>query len=120
MDGMKTIIIFLGFMWLVTLNSYAQIQGDVVDTREKGIPNAMIIATDSLTRKADTVKSDHRGFYEFKSLKLGKYKIEIKATGFKTTVIENIIVKEGDIGAYEIDLYRGQRLDITLSPAKLP
>jgi len=117
---MKIFIIFLGLMWLVTLNSYAQIQGDVVDTREKGIPNAMIIATDSLTRSADTVKSDHRGFYEFKNLKPGKYKIEVKAAGFKTALFENIIVKEGDIGAYEIDLYRGQRLDITLSPAKLP
>jgi hypothetical protein len=117
---MKIFILFLGLMWLVTLNSYAQIQGDVVDTREKGIHNAMIIAIDSLTRTADTVKSDNRGFYEFKGLKPGKYKIEVKAAGFKPAFVENIVVKEGDIGAYEIDLYRGQRLDITLSPAKLP
>lgn len=117
---MKAIIIFLVAILSISLNSFAQIQGDIVDPNEKGVPNAIIIAIDSVRNTADTVKSDHRGFYEFKNLKPGKYKIEVKASGFKLTINENIVVKEGDVGVFEIDLYRGQRLDIILTPAKVP
>ena len=119
---MRTIIIFLGAILGISFNSFAQIQGDIIDPKEKGVPNAIIIAIDSVKNTADTVKADHRGFYDFKNLKPGKYKIQIKASGFKLTVIENIVVKEGDVGAIigEPDLYSGQRLDITLTPLKKP
>ena len=117
---MKTIFLTVATLVGLTMKVFAQIQGDVIDINEKGITNAMIIATDSLTKVADTVKSDNRGFYDFHNLKPGRYKIEVRAKGFKPVVIENIIVKEGDVGYFERDLYRGQRLDITLSPSKLP
>ena len=119
---MKTIIIFLGAILSLSFNSFAQIQGDIVDPKEKGIPNAVIVAIDSIRNTADTVKSDHRGFYDFKNLKPGKYKIQVKANGFKLITIENIVVREGDVGTVsgEPDLYSGQRLDITLTPLKKP
>ena len=117
---MKPFIILFVIMLSFTPNAFAQIQGDVVDTKDKGIANSMIVAIDSIAKVTDTVRSDKRGFYEFKNLKPGKYKIEVKANGFKAVVIENIIVKEGDVGIFEIDLYRGQRLDIILTPAKVP
>jgi len=116
-----TRIILFGIMLLLAVNASAQIQGDVVDSTDKGVPNAIIIATDTVKKIADPVKSDYRGFYSFIGLKPGNYKIEVKADGFQPAVIENIIVKEGDTG--ELiggDLYRGQRLDITLTPAKIP
>jgi hypothetical protein len=118
---MKAIIIFWGIVSMLSIKACAQIQGDVTDTNEKGISNAMIIAIDSVRKTADTVKTDARGFYEFKKLNPGKYKIETKAKDFKTVFFENIVVREGDIGTVkgEEDLYRGQRLDIILSPAKL-
>jgi len=106
----------LGFM----IRSFSQIQGDITDPKEKGIPNATVIATDSVRKSVDTVKSDDRGFYSFDNLKPGNYKIEIKAAGFQMAVIKNIEVKEGDIGMVEDDLYHGQRLDITLTPIKSP
>ena len=117
---MKTIIILGSLLLGSTTGVFGQIQGDIADINEKGISNAIIIATDSLTKVADTVRSDNRGFYDFKKLKPGKYKIEVKAQGYKPAIIENVIVKEGDVGYFERDLYRGQRIDITLSPAKLP
>lgn len=107
-------------MMTISIGSYGQIHGDITDQNDKGILNAVIIATDSVTLMADTVKTDRRGFYEFKRLKPGKYRMEVKATGFKTAVVEDIKVKEGDTGIMELDVYRGQRIDVTLSPAKLP
>ena len=117
---MKTHKFLLGVMMTISLGSYGQIHGSITDQDDKGITNVLIIATDSVTHKADTVKPDNRGFYEFKTLKPGKYMMEVKATGFKTAVIEDIKVKDGDTGIMELDFYRGQRIDVTLSPAKLP
>ena len=118
---MRTFIIF-GAILATSFKSFAQIQGDIVDPKEKGVPKAIIIAIDSVRNTADTVKSDHRGFYEVKNLKPGKYKFQVRADGFKVTTIENIVVREGDVGAVigEPDLYMGQRLDITLIPLKKP
>ncbi len=62
---------------------------------------------------------DSGGFYDFKGLKPGKYKIVAKAAGFRAAVYENVEVKEGDRGIVEgeEDFYRGQRLDFILKPA---
>ncbi|HMK25715.1 MAG TPA: carboxypeptidase-like regulatory domain-containing protein [Chitinophagaceae bacterium] len=117
---MKKIIFFSGAILGFCVRSFSQIQGDVTDPKDKGIPNAIIIATDSVKKSVDTVKSDSRGFYSFDHLKPGNYKIEIKAAGFQPVIIKNIVVKEGEIGLVEDDLYNGQRLNITLNPAKVP
>jgi hypothetical protein len=117
---MKRMLFLFGTILGFAIRSFSQVQGDITDAKDKGIPNTIIIAMDSASRTADTVKSDTRGFYSFNNLKPGTYKIEIKAVGFKTAIIENIIVKEGDIGLVEDDLYAGQRLNITLTPAKIP
>ena len=69
---MKGTIGFLGTILLFTFNASAQIQGDVVDQKNKGIVNAILIATDTIKKVADTVKSDNRGFYVFNRLKPGK------------------------------------------------
>ncbi|HWR32513.1 MAG TPA: carboxypeptidase-like regulatory domain-containing protein [Chitinophagaceae bacterium] len=115
-------IMCVGATLFLTVSAASQIQGDVVGNNDKGVPNAIIIATDSIRNAADTVKSDSRGFYQFKGLKPGKYKIVAKAAGFRTAVYENVEVKEGDTGAVEgeEDYYRGQRLDVFLTPAKAP
>ena len=117
---MKRIIFLSGAILWFTARTFSQIQGDITDPKVKGIPNAMIIAMDTIRKTADTVKSDSRGFYSFDKLKPAEYKIEIKAVGFQTAVIKNILVKEEHVGLVEDDLYNGQRLDITLTPAKVP
>ena len=117
---MKRIIFLLGAMLGFCIRSFSQVQGDITDPKDKGIPNAIIIAIDSAKNMADTVKSDSRGFYSFEKLKPGKYKIEVKATGFRLVALENIIVKPEDIGLHDEDMYAGQRLDIMLSLSKDP
>lgn len=117
---MRIVFLLVSAQFFVII-AFAQIQGDIVDQNNKGVPNATIIATDSLKNKVDTARSDNRGFYSFNGLAPGKYKIQIKAAGFKLVVLPNIVIKEGETGAIVGgDLYNGQRLDIVLSPAKLP
>lgn len=112
----------LFFVTVLFMNAgLAQIHGDIVDQKEKGIMNATIIAIDSVRNSADTVKSDSRGFYAFKGLQPGRYKMEARAAGFQTAIIRSIEVRVGETGEIEdVDMYRGQRLDIILSPVKVP
>jgi Carboxypeptidase regulatory-like domain len=81
---MKRYILFFAGLFLVSQIAFAQVEGDVVDEKEKAITTAVITATDSTGKVVDTVKTDERGFYNFRKLKPGKYKIEVKATGFQT------------------------------------
>lgn len=115
-------IIFWGATLFFSKSAASQIQGDVVDSNDKVVPNALIIATNSVSNKADTVKTDSRGFFSFSGLKPGKYKIEAKCTDFLPALFKEIMVNEGDTGSVEgeEDFYKGTRLDITLTSTKVP
>ena len=116
------ITLSFGIILLFVINSFAQIQGGVFDQKKEGIPNAIIIATDSARNFIDTVRSDKRGFYAFKGLKPGKYKIEAKAPGCMTAVFENIQAnqEDPDEGIDRDDISSATRLEIVLKPAKVP
>ena len=118
---MKRIMLIFGPMLLFAFGAFCQIQGGVDDRKAKGVPNTTVTATDLRGKVVATVASDDSGFYEFKGLKPGKYKIEAKAAGFRPAVYK-IVVHEGDTGAVEgaDDLYQGTLLDITLSTDMLP
>ena len=97
----------------------AQIQGGVFDQKKDGIANAIIIAIDSSRNFTDTVRTDERGFYSFKGLKAGKYKIEAKAPGFLTSIFRNIEAREeADDDIIRTDISNATRLEIVLKPAK--
>jgi hypothetical protein len=115
---MKKMIFLFAVVVGFTLRSFSQVQGDVTDAKATGIPNAMIIAMDSSDRSTDTVRSDTRGFYSFNNLKSGHYRIEVRAAGFQTATIKDILVKKEDIGLFDDDLYAGQRLDVSLTARK--
>jgi hypothetical protein len=115
MTRLKFLIVLVCF----SVSASAQIQGDITDSSGKAVPDAFIIATAN-GKLADTVKSGKLGFYEFKKLKPGIYRIEVKAAGFRPAVQENVEVKETDTGYKEgyDDVYYGQRLDFLLTPVK--
>ena len=119
---MKSILLLFGAILGATLNVFAQIQGDVLDPKDKGVTNAIITATDSASKTVDTVKVDKRGFYEFTGLKPGTYTIEARAPGFRSAIRKNIEITKEYTGSIqgEEDLYRGLRIDFVLTPAKIP
>jgi len=102
--------------------AFAQIQGGVFDQKGQGIANATIIAIDSTKGSRDTVRTDNRGFYAFKGLKTGKYKIEAKAPGFLSSVFTNIEAREErlDDDIVRTDISNATRLEIYLKPEKVP
>lgn len=100
----------------------AQIEGDVRDSKDKGIPKALVIAIDSAGHTVDSARTDDRGFYVFNTLKKGSYKIEVKAIGFISAVFENIkVIKDVSVPTDETkDVSNATRLDINLTRVKSP
>jgi hypothetical protein len=105
----------------ISLSAKSQIEGDIIGKDGKALPKIMIVATDSLTKKTDTVWSDRRGFYFFPALKPGKYELQANIEGFERFVSKYIIVTlpppNTDEGS---DTYYAVRYDIILKIAKVP
>lgn len=115
---MKRFIIFLGLLPLFSSTAFGQLEGDVLDQNNKTVINAIVIATDSTGKVVDTAKTDERGFYFFKKLTPGRYKIEAKAPGFQpakyTVQIETAPKDANDTD----DTYYAETLDIILTRPK--
>lgn len=89
---MKRKIVLLPMLFFITSVS-AQIEGNVVDTSGKTISAAIIIAIDSASNKSDTTISDKTGYFEFKKLKRGNYKVVTTVPGYQNVVYENVVVR---------------------------
>lgn len=111
---------FFFFLFLSTI-AFSQIEGDIEGTNEKGIADAVITATDTTGKTVASVKSNKRGFYSFTGLRIGKYKIDVKAQGFKEAIFENVKVRvETKSEKNGNDISAATRLDIVLKPLKSP
>lgn len=103
---------------LLVFTTLGQVEGDVTDDKNKPITNAVITAMDSTGKSVDTVKTDERGFYFFKKLKPGNYKIVAKAPGFVNAIL-TIRVHTAPADANDNDdTYYAETLDIILTRPK--
>jgi protocatechuate 3,4-dioxygenase beta subunit len=93
-----------------------QIEGQVIDQKEKGMPNIPITVMDTSGKVMATVRSDNLGFYGFKDLRPGKYRIAGKTPGFRP-VVYNVVVNEVE---GEDDKYLATWVYIVLTPVKNP
>ena len=121
-DPGRIILLLFVTMIVFVITASAQIEGDVFDQKDKGIPNAIVIAIDTARKSTDTVKTDNRGFYIFKTLKKGNYKIEVNASGFLTAIFQNVkVIKDISLPIDKRnDVTNATRFDITLKPDKVP
>ena len=113
------ILILLTIILIFTIKGFAQIQGGVYSEKKQVIPNALIIAKDTVGNIIDSVRSDKRGFYTFKILKKGKYNIEATATGFAVISYKNIEVRNEEPSEEQPgrnDISGATRLEIYLVP----
>jgi len=88
--------------------STASLSGTITDATGAAVPNAKVTATNQATNVASTTQSDSDGAYLFSSLPVGKYRIEVTASGFQkaifadvdlpvaTSVTRNVQIKVGE------------------------
>ena len=91
---------FLGALLYVlgsVLTGWAQVDtatvtGTIRDATGAVLPNVAVIATEMDTGAKVTAKSNGDGNYVITPLKIGRYSISAKATGFRTETRENIVL----------------------------
>lgn len=105
-------IVTMALLWSVP--SMAQvvkgsISGTITDTQGAVLSGASVKAMNTGTGVTLTATTDSSGSFHFNLIPVGEYKVEATATGFKTTIQNNIVVAAGrDSGLGAIALSVGE------------
>lgn len=90
-----------------TSNSSGAIGGTISDPHGAVIPGSTVTATNLSSLQKFTVASGNDGGFLLADLPSGRYSIRTEATGFKASVIENVIVSAYNLISIEITLEVG-------------
>jgi len=74
----------------VMAQSTATLSGTITDATGAAVPNAKVTAINQATGVASGTQSDSAGAYLFPSLPIGKYRIEVTASGFQKAIVPDI------------------------------
>jgi hypothetical protein len=85
----------------------ADLQGTVRDQNGAAVPNASVTARNVGTNFSREATSNDDGFYKIISLPPGTYEVTVKATKFKTAVIQKVTVTVGQTADQDIPLEVG-------------
>jgi len=88
-----TLILAQAFFAPARAQSTAVLQGRVVDPNSAVIPGVRIILRNRATNEERTTTTDSDGNYQIVALHAGDYRLEIHASGFKSQIVENLIVE---------------------------
>src|SRR5215472_6644134 len=67
--------------------STATLSGTITDSSGATVPNAEVTAINQATSVSSSTQSDSVGAYLFPSLPIGKYRIEVTASGFQKAIV---------------------------------
>lgn len=87
--------------------SSGSLAGQVTDSSGSVVGGATVTATNVATASSRKVQTNGSGFFNFPSLQVGPYTVEVAHPGFKTTKIENIVVEVGQSVAANATLQVG-------------
>ena len=73
--------------------STATVQGSITDSKGAVVPNATVILRNKATSIERTTQTDSDGNYQVAALPVGTYVIEVRASGFKTQVADQVSIQ---------------------------
>ena len=94
----------------------AQLRGTVEDPVGAVVPDVTVTATDDATNVSVTVRSDQAGRYVFNTLKAATYTVTVEASGFKTLIRSNVVLRVGQQTDVDLTLELGavtERVEVT-------
>lgn len=100
------IVLLLGIS-LPVWGQASSLTGTVTDPTGAVIPGAEVKAVDVGTGATRTAKTDSTGKYFVPQLSPGTYRVEVKASGFRTSVSENVEIAVGIANTLDIHLELG-------------
>ena len=109
------VLLLAGGAWSQT----AGLSGTVLDASGGSIAGAEIVLTNEAIGASRETTSGEEGKFVFNQLAPGKYKLEVKAQGFRTSVRQNLELLIGTTSTLDVTLEVGAVSETTLVEAKL-
>ena len=88
-------------------NSTGSISGKVTDASGAVVPGATVTATNAENSQSRSVTTNDNGNYSIGNLEAGNYNIKVDASGFKSSVIQNVPVSINGIARIDVVLEIG-------------
>jgi hypothetical protein len=90
--------------------------GTVTDPGGAAVPHAKVTATETATAVKQTVTTDRQGFYSFQSLPVGRYDVDVDASGFKPLRRTGVAIDVNSKVVVDASLALGERTEtVTVS-----
>ena len=87
---------------------YGSVFGTITDSRGSAAPKAAVTITNIDTGVSETARSNSSGYYTQTRLVPGRYRIKVEAGGFKSVVIETVVVNVDTASEANVVLQPGQ------------
>src|ERR1035438_4856827 len=100
--------------------STGSISGQVTDASGAAVVGATVIVTNEATGVKLTARTNGTGFYSFPSLTVDTYDASVTETGFKTAVVNNLVVQVGQNAGVNFTLQVGAIADSVTVTADVP
>ena len=100
----------------MVFQSTAVLQGRVVDQNGAVVPRAEVSAQNSATGLSRNGETDSEGNYQIAALPVGNYRVEVRARGFRTGIVEQLRIEVARIVVQEFRLEVGdinQTINVT-------
>ena len=100
----------------MVFQSTAVLQGRVVDQNGAVVPRAQVTVQNSATGLLRKGETDSEGNYQIAALPVGTYRVEVKAVGFRTEIVEHLSIEVARIVVQDFRLEVGdinQTINVT-------
>ncbi len=91
----STVVVFPLLLTFVAAQSTASIEGEVTDQQGALISDASITGSAAEIGVSRATVTDISGRYQIAALPVGEYRLEVRAKGFKTRIVESIRIEVG-------------------------
>jgi len=107
------LLCLVGTLWA---SDGGSLLGTVTDPNGAAVPGAKVTATDTATATTQSIITDGRGYYSFQSLPVGRYDVDVSASGFKSIRRSGAVINIDSKVVADISLTIGERTDaVTVS-----
>jgi Carboxypeptidase regulatory-like domain/TonB dependent receptor len=102
------LLLVLGTPVLFAQVDRAELEGTVTDPSGRVIAGARVIALAVDTGISEEQPTNSKGYYRFPGLAVGRYKVTVGDPGFKTKVIDDVVLQVGQTHTLDVALVVGE------------
>ncbi|MGB9204285.1 MAG: TonB-dependent receptor [Terriglobales bacterium] len=119
----QSALLTVSFLTIACVGASAQIDRAVLEGTATDPTGAAVVGAEVKILAVDTdlaqeQRTNSHGYYRFPGLAVGRYSVTTSSTGFRTTVIENVVLEVGETRTLDIKLPVGvptEKVEVTAS-----